>query len=146
MLHESCLGFPCEITLSISQGSPSLYPRLYLETTCTACLGLLKNGFCYSFERNPFIRKPSIAFHLQCAISLSQAIESECVDRHHDLFYFGSECQQLLANVTTDSNAIDAKTLALVCHSTAAFFVASVFIWNVSQFHIQLNLNIIFIH
>ncbi|XVE79812.1 hypothetical protein DITRI_Ditri14bG0086300 [Diplodiscus trichospermus] len=98
-LHESCLGFPRGIQLPILQGSP-LHPVLvgHNHTACSACSGTISKRIISYRYRQP---RYSLNFHLQCANSLTRAIQS--TSHEHPVFYFGTECQKLFAGMMSTS-------------------------------------------
>lgn len=97
VVHESCLGFPGEIQLPILQGSP-LHPVVIGKGyRCRACGGTLDRytiSYSYCYLQCQYY----LNFHLRCADSLKRAIESD--SHEHPLFYFGTECQELFANMS----------------------------------------------
>ncbi|WRX22741.1 hypothetical protein QQP08_015228 [Theobroma cacao] len=87
LLHESCLGFPWEMTLPFHPEHP--FVNKDPCAWCLACFGPFQYRIIYNCERCVFIN-----LHLSCANSLWQAIGSK--SHQHPLFYFGTECQKPL--------------------------------------------------
>ncbi|XP_022743779.1 uncharacterized protein LOC111294624 [Durio zibethinus] len=89
-LHESCLGFPREIQLSLIHPEHPLHPIVNKSryAGCLACrVSFDKYDIVYNCEECEFY------LHLSCANSLRRALESKL--HKHPLFYFGTECQEL---------------------------------------------------
>ncbi|EOY10867.1 Cysteine/Histidine-rich C1 domain family protein, putative [Theobroma cacao] len=87
LLHESCLGFPWEMTLPFHPEHP--FVNKDPCAWCLACFGPFQYRIIYNCEQCVFIN-----LHLSCANSLWQAIGSK--SHQHPLFYFGTECQKPL--------------------------------------------------